>query len=435
MKQNIKNFFAGLNRDSVVRIVIWTIFSLIFLLGIRSCSHGGPSESDVGNGIWILLGGGLIVAAVMTREHGRLPYCFAGIAVGIILILLGKLETLFSWAVIGLPILATTGIWGWTKTEGRTKSFLGFVSGLIILFWMHLFYQDHSIKNTEFIGEVFFANKTATSIFLIFLAVFLFATWKRSKFFYLISFLVLLSFIGDTMVSEIKTRFPKKLLTPISSSELVKKTTGAIGNLVETFATKADASASRSAIESRKASQIQKTWKIAPETKIYDCSKCPLEDKSLLEDNYSCTLAKLKYGVETEIISLNEVTEINGITYEKCSLPDITTGQPGSLTRWIRSVDLVGKSAKPKNTDNKTGKSNLVATVASSNNRFANALAGGKTLGPGNYYQAPIGKTSFQFAGESSPRIIGNGKNFTILPKQKVVGIRTNHPSISIYKN
>ena len=340
---------TGLSENTIVTTTLYVLFAIIFLAGIKSCSVGnsvsgsGTTGSSVGNGIWILLGGGLIVASVISRERIWLAGIFAGMAGLVFLALLGKFNGFFSWKVIGLPVFAAAGIWGATKTEGRTRSFLGFSSGIVILYWMYLFYQVHPIGNTGFIGTQFFANDTNKSIFVIFLAVFFFAIWKGGKIFYLISFLILLSLLGGTngkdgMVDKIISRFPTKLIPAVSP-------------------------------------EYKQTWK------------------------------------KTQHALLDKIDK---------ALEDKPTPPAGPITK--RSSQQA-KQAK------------LVATVRASSNRFANAFPGGVTLCPGNYYQDPIGKTTYQFAGEARPRKIGNdGKSFTVLPGKRVIGALTTHRLVHIYQ-
>ncbi len=326
----MKNFLKNLNPNTWIRVGLWILFSVIFIAGIKSCSGGtSGQESNVGNGIWILMGGGLIIAAVISRERVWLAGTMIGLASLIFLVLLGKLNELFSWSVIGLPVFAATGIYGVTKTEGRIRSFLGFASGIIILYWMFLFYQGHPIGDFGFIGKQFFADETAKSIFVIFLAVFLFAVWKRSKLFYLISFVILLSFLGNTMINEITNRFPQRLVPNVSH-------------------------------------KYEQTWE----------------------------------NIQNKLLN-----KINSLLTEGSASSSVVTSQ-----------------------------ARLVATVTRSTNRFARSLSGGTTLGPGKYFQSPKGKTAYQFSDERSPRVIGDGGNFTVPPGKKLIGARTRHRLIKIYR-
>ncbi len=328
--RNFLNFLRNLNPNTWIRIGLWILFSVIFITGMKSCSGGtSGQESSVGNGIWILMGGGLIISAVISRERVWLAGTMVGLAGLIFLVLLGKFNNLFSWSVIGLPAFAAAGIWGVTKTDGRIRSFLSFASGITILYWLFLFYLGHPIGDFGFIGKQFFADETTKSIFVIFLAVFLFAVWKKSKIFYLISFIVLLSFLGNGMINGIINHFPQRLTPSISH-------------------------------------KYKHTWE-------------NIEDKLL--------------------------NKINSLLTEESASSSVVTSQ-----------------------------ARLVATVTKSTNRFARSLSDGTTLGPGKYFQSPKGKTAYQFSDERSPRVIGDGENFTVPPGKKLIGARTRHRLIKIYR-
>jgi hypothetical protein len=219
-------------------IVIWARRN-IFWVGIAAallfitvsywgCSSTPASGTPTPGSGWLFLKLafiGLIVAAVVSRERPYLATTFSGLAVLVFLVILGKFDSLFVWAVLGFPLFASAGIYGATKTEGRTKSFLGFASGVLIVFWMFLLYLGHAgMIKIGFLGTLF-PDDTAKVIFTVALAAFLFATWKRSKFFYLISFVVLLSFLGNATVNQIFSRFPEKLTPNVS-----EKTKGAWEN-------------------------------------------------------------------------------------------------------------------------------------------------------------------------------------------------------------
>ena len=414
----IRQFFRRLTPDAWIRIGLWALYSLIFIIGVHSCAHSGAGGSNVGNGIWVLMGMGLIVAAVMTRDHVRLPWIFSTMALLIIIILLGKFDTFFGWGVIGLPAFAAAGIWGYTRTEGRARAFLGFASGVVILAWLFLFIQGNIHPKLSFLGDRL-SNPINLIIFFLAVALFIFATWKKSKIFYLISFVVLASWIGNSVFVRIGERYPKSLKPPsLPTSVSTNKVVGALGEYIESLVTRFNASANREAVTARRDSLERKTWEIKPGTRIYDCPS-----------GTSCILTTKKYNTKTKVFSLGDSVEINSITYEKCALPDLKTNQPGKIIGWIMSTNLV-ESATTKNLQ----KGVLVAVIAKSNNRFANVVPGRKPLGPGKYYQIPAGRTSFQFAGEKSPRTVGDGRSFTILPGQKVLGVRTRHPSVRIYQ-
>ncbi|MFZ2226740.1 MAG: hypothetical protein WA064_05370 [Candidatus Moraniibacteriota bacterium] len=202
-------------------------FSLIAITGFRSCASGtSAGAGSVDNGIWILMIGGLITAAVISRDRPYLAWSLAAMAGLILIILIGKIDSVFNWAVVGLPLFAAAGIYGMIQidatTNGRMKSFLGFSSGILIVAWMFLFYQEHQVSDMGIIGKAFFPtveglkNERLYGIFVLFLATFIFAVWKRSKIFYGISFFILLAFLGNGMIDEISYRFPKKLTPGVS---------------------------------------------------------------------------------------------------------------------------------------------------------------------------------------------------------------------------
>ncbi len=223
-KEKTSSYFTNIFKWSSHKdIVFWGVlggFILILLVTMFHIFFGGANENQPTPGAgWFFLKLSflaLIAGAIYSREKIHIAGFLVGLAGLIFLVLLGKFNSFFSWAVIGLPFFSAIGIWGVTKTEGRIRSFLGFASGIIILYWLFLFYQGHPIINFGFIGKQFFADDTAKSIFVIFLVVLLFAVWKRSKIFYLISFIVLLSFIGNNMTNEIVNRFPQRLTPNIS---------------------------------------------------------------------------------------------------------------------------------------------------------------------------------------------------------------------------
>ena len=328
----IRQFFGNLTPDAWVRIGLWTIFSLIVVSGIHSCASGDDGKVD--NGIWVLLGGGLIVAAVMTRERSRLPYVFAGMGAFILLILLGVIETLFSWAVIGLPLLAAGGIYGWLQVSpGRTRSFLGFSIGIVISIWLFLLIQAKIHPDMTFLGKDRL-KEAGLIILLLSAGLFVFATWKRSKIFYLLSFLVLMAWLGSAVFNKIFGDFPtqfKKPFTALTDSKLVAAT----GKLVDAFTTKVSAKADKEAVAARKEAQVQKTWVIQPGVVVYNCST-----------GSKCTETGMEFKIPVEILSLGEAVEVYGMTYEKVLLPDPNTGKPGEWTGWIRSMDLTEKSGR-----------------------------------------------------------------------------------------
>ena len=77
----------------------------------------------------------------------------------------------------------------------------------------------------------------------------------------------------------------------------------------------------------------------------------------------------------------------------------------------------------------------LVGFVCKSSTEFARCIEGTqRELLPGDYEQKPAGKTTYQFDGESRPRSIGDGKNFTVPEGKRIVGARTtDHDIVYFY--
>jgi len=110
-----------------------------------------------------------------------------------------------------------------------------------------------------------------------------------------------------------------------SASEVFKKN-------FDSLAQRFDADASRSLTVSRNYSQEKRTWSIAPGTLIYSCTTA------------ACVPISLSYTKSTEIISSGEEVKVNGVLYEKFSLPDPQTGQIGVHAGFIPSGKFLEKS-------------------------------------------------------------------------------------------
>jgi hypothetical protein len=102
------------------------------------------------------------------------------------------------------------------NTEGRTRSFLGFASGIAILIWLYLFAQTKLNIKLDFLGDRITDH---INLIILFLAagLFIFATWKRSKIFYLLSFVVLVAWLGNEVFNRIAERYPENLKIPVPS--------------------------------------------------------------------------------------------------------------------------------------------------------------------------------------------------------------------------
>lgn len=214
---NFPNAGAWISRN--LRAILALIAGIIFFsLAIHSCTSSSSGAPTPGAGWFFikLVFIGLIVAAVVSRDRPYLAWTFAGLAGLFFLVILGKLDSLFGWTTLGLPLLASAGVWGWNKTDGRTRSFLGFASGVVISFWIYLFLQGNMSFKLDFLGD-----RVTDSINLIisFLAagLFAFATWKRSKVFYLIFFLVLAAWLGNEVFNRISERYPDMLKFSVPS--------------------------------------------------------------------------------------------------------------------------------------------------------------------------------------------------------------------------
>lgn len=232
--------------------VFWIVFAVIavpcLLIILRGCSSTPVAGTPSPGAGWLFLKlafAGLIWAVFAAREKEKMSGTFTGLAVLVLLVLLGKLDSLLP------PLMAAAGIWGSIKTEGRIKSFLGFASGVLILFWMYLLYLEHSDKiNIGFMGTMF-PSDTEKIIATLFLAILAFAIWKRSIVFYAISFIVLLSFLGNTMINEIAGRFPEKLTPPATGiSEGVESLLKSGGKAMKRLSEKWDESAAAPAPQS-----------------------------------------------------------------------------------------------------------------------------------------------------------------------------------------
>ena len=214
MKNKIAKFLGKLSAEQWIKVALWLVVIAIAITTIvRLMSATGAGEKGIGAGVWMLLFVGMTAAAVRSRKERYLAMIFSGIAISAFLLILGNFYDVFSWGVIGLPLFAAAGIYGCTKTDGRTKSFLGFASGVIILFWMWMFYQAHPIQNVGFIRTYFFATDEAKVLFVLFLAMLLMTTmvWKKSKIAYAILAILFLSFLGNGIFDKIVGRFPDKL--------------------------------------------------------------------------------------------------------------------------------------------------------------------------------------------------------------------------------
>jgi hypothetical protein len=324
----IKIAFAGLifgavksreNSKIAAALVGTAIFVLLIIIG-KFDTFFSSSSSGINNMIWVAMIGGLVWAAVVSREKPYLAWTLAGLSTLVFLVLLGKfvvlftkIETIFGWTVLGLPIFAAAGFYGSTKIEGGAKTFLGFASGVAVLFWMYMFYQDSTqIKGLGFFDEtipVLFPDATAKTIFVVFAGLVGLALWKKSKIFGILSIFVFLSFLGNTLVNEMIERFPKKL-TPVSATGIGEKGAKLIDKIFQ------DPPTSR------------ERW-IKKGVKLY---------------KYNGTFAANSV-VEKESVKvflLGEQVEKDGLTFEKVRLEDPAIGEEF----WVYAGELI----TPQNT-------------------------------------------------------------------------------------
>lgn len=222
-------------RRNWMKVALWIIFSLIIISAIKSCSPD-KAQFGIGAGIWIFLFVGLIISAIISRERPYLAWTLTGFAGLIFLVMLGKIDVLFGWAILGLPIFAALGFYGSTKVEGGARTFLSLASSVVVLFWMHMFYQDgHQITGLGFFNEtipILFPDAIAKTIFIVFAGLLGFAVWKKSKILGIISALVLLSFFGNAIINPMIERFPDKLKpSPEAMKAIGNTATSAVKNI------------------------------------------------------------------------------------------------------------------------------------------------------------------------------------------------------------
>jgi hypothetical protein len=205
-----------------IRLVAIAAAILFLLVSYWGCSSAPSSTSPAPGSGWLFLKlafAGLIWAAYASRERTYLAVTFSGLAVLVFLVLLGKFDGLFVWAILGLPLFAAAGIYGATKTEGRTKSFLGFASGVIILMWLYMFAKATLKVDLGFLGNRI-TDEVNLIIGLLAVGIFAFAAWRRNWIFFLISFAVLAAWLGPDVSNRIQERFPSQL----SASDKTKGT-------------------------------------------------------------------------------------------------------------------------------------------------------------------------------------------------------------------
>lgn len=325
-------------------IIQISLAAILIFITIRSCTSTAVTPSPTPGGgyfFWKVVFLGLIVSAFVSYRRNpanvRFPAYYLIGAGLVFLILLGNLHSFFSWSVLGLPLFAFAGIWLWERTEGRMKSFLGFSSGLIILAWMLLFIQANIRPNLDFLGDRVTDSVNLMILFLA-LGLIVFATWKRSKLWLIPFFIVLVAWLGPEVFHRIADRYPNQLKPSVPTS--VAPIGSALGKIFDSFATDLKAKATKSEVTSRQNAQAQSTSQVPSGTVIYNCGS-----------SGDCSPTDLKYKKPVAGILLNEHIEQNGATYEKVSLPDPVTSQPGKIIGWIPTSELLQKPTSESSTE------------------------------------------------------------------------------------
>lgn len=240
---------------------------IIILVSFHGCASA-PTPSAVaitqapGAG-WLFLKlafAGLILVAYYAREHRYLAGIFAGLSVLVFLVLLGQLNKIADWGVLGLPLMAAFSIRGYGLLTAGTKlkSFLGFASGFIITFWIFLVCSEYSSKLLKLLPDglkgIIFPDAISKVIGVVAVAILLFAIWKKSLLAYATFFLVVLSTSGTTipptnpedkpttLFAEITGRFPSGLTPPKELSEGAGTLLKASGNFMKDLPNKIERS-------------------------------------------------------------------------------------------------------------------------------------------------------------------------------------------------
>lgn len=223
-------------------------------------------------------------------------------------------------------------------------------------------------------------------------------------------------FVDDN--NTVKSDKKNPLLTSVSET---------LNNHLGAFSRQLNADASQNRVASGIYSQNKRTWVINPGTLIYSCT------------GMACMVVNLTYDKPTEIISLSEEVQVNGVLYEKFSLPDPQTGQIGVHAGFIPSGKFLEKS----------GNGNSTATVGASGNTTAqkrsyitdlyfdgkrgSVYAKTVSLKRGTYFVVPGSReTQIHYSGDSKYRELENGK--ADVPYDQEVIFFSTLPEITIYK-
>lgn len=249
---------------------------------------------------------------------------------------------------------------------------------------------------------------------MVFIAMVLFSPKVALKAVYAISVPTIILLV-ILLISDIAFNF--------SPDSAIGKITGALGKKRNAYALKIDAGADRDTVSSRQFVQAQKIWILAKGKTVYERDNDEFNPKS-----------DLQYTEDQRVISLNESTEKNGVIYEKCSLPDPDTGQPGAIIGWIFSGDLEEIGPGLENNF-----SNLVTKVQMYQSGYPTDL--GKYLPVGEYYIEPAdtetAKTVIRFLitpGRWEDRGLEGGKFFSVREGEKASSVLSSYSSIKIYR-
>lgn len=216
-------------------IIFFTL--LLLLLTIRSCTSTPTTVASVPGGgyfFWKLVFMGLIIAAITSKDKPYLAWTFSGLAALIFLVLLGKLDVLFTWEVLGLPFLAAAGIYGFQKTTDRTRSFLGFALGTIISIWLFLIAKKLLSIDPTFLGERY-SNDELFLLGLVALVMIAIATWKKSAILFFAFLFIAGCWLGVDFFTTMLNRSPISNPIPAPIQSGAKAITEGFGKAMERF--------------------------------------------------------------------------------------------------------------------------------------------------------------------------------------------------------
>jgi hypothetical protein len=330
----------------------------------------------------------------------------------------------------GFGLLLVTILCGYAAYRSGVKALW-----MLTVFMGLVWFYDKLVPVADEFGVTPEGIKTHLNILLVLIIGLGIWIWKAGSGLFFWRTIVLVFLIAAWIGGNSKTIFTgwdnfKKNAPTVSMPDIGS---GSFGKMFRSVADLLDSGAIRTSVVARHQTQQNKKWTIMAGTIIHDCSS-----------GSSCVPTALTYGTDVVGISLGEAVEINGIIYEKFSLPD-RSGKPGQRIGWVNTDSIISVSTAPPPPP-ATGATastlpvnwKLVAVVPRSTNGFANIIVDGNgnpaPLLPGLYRQNPLGKTGFLFPNESQPIGLGDGENFTVPSGEMVVGIKTDHPAVEIYR-